>query len=432
MQSTRASSFEIETIADFRAALSILPGSHLGSQNRFDLNNRIFVFLVAFGAPLLGSFASIIVWVSLIWGIISLILRRFPFVWSRNDLAIGFCFALFAVVHSLSTLINSGVGGYEEIVPILIFFMPLILAPRFALSDGNRIFDLFVLGAGIGVICGALVGTFEALILDTRSSGLLGNPGILAIIGCATAGIGALNIKSTYKPRQLLGVLSLIAILPIVISTQMRALWPVAFVILIIFSATSWPRNLSRSKNVKLAFGLTAIVTLIIAAGWPTIEKRIENTYSNFNMAVDAGNYNTSIGKRFLMWDASIEAIAEKPLLGYGMVNRMEVVREISLREHPDIGLGYSHAHNAALTALLDAGIPGLLTWIIILFAPIALALKRREPIVSTYFIVIALAYFGSGLTGIMFHHDLTDSFYVIAIMAGMAKLAGSTQSGPA
>lgn len=426
MQRELAKPFAIETAADLKAAFSINDAGMLGARDRFDLNNRIFVFLIAFGAPLLGSFASVGVWMTFVWAIISLTFNRYPRVWSRDELAMGICFAAFGAIHILTTFFNSGFSGYDEMVPALIFFAPLLLVPRFALSDNSRIFDLFVLGAAIGTVLGALVGAFEGIILGDRAEGLLGNPGILAIIGCSTAGIGGLNLRSSSRRRQILGILSLLAILPIVISTQMRALWPSAILILLFFVITAWPSAVSKQRSLRLFGALAASVAIILVASWPLVEKRIEQTKLNIDEVITAGNFDNSIGQRLLMWDAAVEAISERPLIGYGMSERMDVVRDVSSRYNPDVPLNYSHAHNAALTALLDAGIFGLLALIVICVAPLALALKKRDGLVASYFAVIAIAYGGSGLTGIMFHHDLTDAFYVFAVIVGMAKLVGS------
>lgn len=430
MASTKDSistSFDIASLADFKAAMSIDRTSALAAHDRFDLNNRIFAFLIAFCAPLFGSAASVLVWVSLVWAFISFVLNRFPRVWSRDEWLMGLCFAGFSVVHIVSTLFHTGLSAYDEIVPALIFLAPLFLAALLALSDHNRLLDLFIIGAAAGAILGCIAGIIDTFFFSARAAGMLGNPGILALIGCAAAGIGGLNLQSKNTGRRLLGLASLIVILPIVITTQMRALWPAALCIIVIVGIAGWPTSLSKRRSVYVGCASAAVMTLIIITGWPMIEGRIQSAQHNFDQILTKGNYNNSIGQRLVMWESSLEAISQKPLTGYGMGERMEVVRGISLRDHPKVKLNYSHAHNAVLTALLDAGIAGFISLLIIWLAPLALAIRRRNRLVGTYFAVLAVAYGVSGLTGIMYHHDLTDAFYVFAIAVGMAKLGRSS-----
>ena len=420
----------IKTASDLKCALWGASTSSAALTNQpniyapisiFDRNNRIFALLAGLSAPLLGSGFSALAIITIVWAFISLALRRFDFEVSRDEKIVAYICVAFAAVHILISAGHSGLSDLGKWLTPMLFLGPLLLAARLRLSNRAILWDLFVIGSAIGVILAAIMGAFQFGFYAVRAEGLLGNSGVFALIGCVSGGIGGLNLRSHSKQRILLGAMSLLAMTTLVIFSQMRAMFPAAaiVVLLVVFTANFQLSKQQKFTSLAILFGAALIITAAISNS--TISYRFKLIENDITAIFADSNYDSSIGQRLAMWQASYFAIQEHPYMGYGMADRMAPVQNYLKENFSNLPRAYSHPHNAGLTALLDAGIPGLLSLIFMTFGAVFLAIKRRaSPLTIAYFAIITISYCFSGLTGIMFHHDITDAFFVVATAIGM------------
>ncbi|MBN9252537.1 MAG: hypothetical protein J0I86_18515, partial [Mesorhizobium sp.] len=92
---------------------------------------------------------------------------------------------------------------------------------------------------------------------------------------------------------------------------------------------------------------------------------------------------------------------------------------------------GFTHAHNGFLSFALDGGMLTLTALVAVLCVPVFIA--WRAPRDSSYrarlflALIVSISYAVSGMTQIMFKHDIMDAFFVFcAILIAASIPAGS------
>jgi O-antigen ligase len=150
----------------------------------------------------------------------------------------------------------------------------------------------------------------------------------------------------------------------------------------IIYSA-----ELSQKKSIRKLIGpiiaFITVTTLLINTS-PSIQNRIEHTFFEITTWLKDPLIYTSAGARMSMWVASIQLISEN-WLGYGEVD----IKEISFNHHLYAGI-HQHGvkdliqagpHSDILSKGLSSGIPGIIAYLLIMFAPLLIFLKKLSSI---------------------------------------------------
>lgn len=159
--------------------------------------------------------------------------------------------------------------------------------------------------------------------------------------------------------------------------------------------------------EVKLLFGVFASIMVAIflfAMSSPIFQERLVLIGSDLKAMVE-GNYSTSLGYRYAIWDIGMHGIAEKPLLGHG-TGRPEVYFEETIQTYKN-GLykglpefhKTSHYHNDWIEIGMHLGGLGILTLALLMW--------------SWYrtFKIHRLSVFGAALICYVFLAGLSDTF---------------------
>lgn len=149
--------------------------------------------------------------------------------------------------------------------------------------------------------------------------------------------------------------------------TASRGAW-LAFVfvgvflsLFIIFTKSNYLKNSRKRIVVFLLILIIAVTTLL------------SNSYFVNRVSSLTDTSSGSVALRIMYWQASFDAIKEKPLLGYGLENQRIALHNYYSADwgvYSDVGTIPYHAHNIILDIILSIGIVGLLamlllTWII-------------------------------------------------------------------
>lgn len=119
------------------------------------------------------------------------------------------------------------------------------------------------------------------------------------------------------------------------------------------------------SKLSKFVIILLPLVIFLLISKSPlyhVMEERLGLAVEDVSVYLDGSNYNTSIGIRFVMYEAAIEMIKEKPWVGHGADRFKDVFRNYSinvLNERFGIsfsGFKFSHVHNQFLMTWVQYG----------------------------------------------------------------------------
>jgi hypothetical protein len=187
---------------------------------------------------------------------------------------------------------------------------------------------------------------FRCLVLDTgsRCSGTAGNP----VSSAHYVAILALVLLKTWRPATTLSRVGLVVMLSgcaaVLVATQSRGVW----LVVIAAFATLLPAfggGLARGA----VSGITRAVVLVVGTSLLVAVPLLVSTVRNLP------SQNPSSYSRPEIWGASLAAIAEKPLLGYGQYSSALALGE----KLPRTAHTYpQHSHNLFIEAALWYGVP--------------------------------------------------------------------------
>jgi O-antigen ligase len=124
-----------------------------------------------------------------------------------------------------------------------------------------------------------------------------------------------------------------------------------------------------------------------------------------------------SLGGRFRLWKAGMNAFADRPLMGYGTGG---FIRAIT----PQLGTGSQVAHNSFISVLVEEGLIGLILYLLMFLA--AYRAVRRFPLLERRFGLVLL---GTTLVAMMplTWEDRKSVWVVLAILVGLSQALRTT-----
>jgi O-antigen ligase len=352
--------------------------------------------------------------------------------WPRRKAVIwcSLAFCSFFLAEALAGLVNPGGKWPQEIlenVPFLGFWAlyGIVHADRQRLLKPLEIcaFAASMLGA---ILTGPVTEVWE------RPELMAGNAGVLAVLAAILFSINLLGAVRNHGLLRWLSVLGMACSAYLVIVTGMRALWPmivVAPALAIVFFGRG--RTWRPKWSPGLAAGFAAAL-LVGGFGFTQVSNRLIRLQTDVS-AISRQDYSSSIGMRMLMWKAGYDLFLEKPIMGQGPGNASTLMAA-KTKQISGIEITFNHFHNSAITELVRAGIIGLLAMASTLFVPFSFCLraKKDDAGMAGFFILCAAqcAYLLSGLTGIMFGHDILDSVYITVAVFGVYMVFGRETGG--
>lgn len=165
-------------------------------------------------------------------------------------------------------------------------------------------------------------------------------------------------------------------------------------------------RKPSRWKPI---FGISFVV---FAFFFVMITNSPINRFTEYTMNIQKKNDDTT-DPRLIIWQAALEGIEENLPWGVGTGDGNDIIVE---KYHENGHWGNSNhsynAHNQFLSALLTNGIPGLIILLLYFYAPLGLAIKHRDMLLLSIFLLMTL----NCLVECMFDRRAGVDFFAIMI----------------
>lgn len=397
------------------------------------------LFLLGFMPMPFGSLGTFIFAAAALIAIVLMVRRRVAWrVPPPLRFAAGACLFYFAV-NLLSPLTYAdGSGGWMPIVSSLHFVLFVPLALALATSDDDPI-AAYVRGARVGAIVGGLIAVLQLVDgLDRASGGAVSS----YPFGAAAAWFTAVSLIQIGHSRREL-IFSAVAFafgLGASILSESRGVWlalPVLMIVALLYFKARFG-----FRTAAAGFGVLAVVAVgVLAAASDSVRERFEETFAmfegfEFGAADRSSSDEYSLDQRALMLAYGVDAIGDRPLLGYGPQNAVEEVRRRAAADGYSIQR-YNHLHNEYLTETVGNGLIGLISLLLILAAPPVVAYRSVRD--SAYPERVALGWFATagaatyGLTSLAFGNDITNTVFVgMLLTVSLSAVASAKRAGAA
>ncbi len=395
------------------------------SRHALVVTNKVFFSVCLCFAPLLGSAVSVFVISGAVYCAWHVARSDTPWPARRPVLWSALAFSAFFLAEAIAGLAHPGGRWVSEIVENVPF---LGLWPLYGIIHAKResLISPLAKSAAAASVLGALI-TGPVRFSWERAELMAGNPGVLAVLASILFAVNLLGFNRSADRSRWWNALGAACSAYIILTTGMRALWPVLFIVPI-FARLLLAKTAPRKQSRVPAYAAGLVVVLFVAtSSFQLVINRVGEAQDDLS-AAEHQNYATSIGRRLLMWQTGYSLFLEKPIFGQGPGNSASLMA-LKTKEVSGFDLGYTHYHNAAVTELVRAGIVGLIAMASMLILPFFFCLRAKKDDAGMvgFFILCATqsAYLISGLTGIMFGHDILDTVYITAVTFGLYMVFG-------
>lgn len=382
--------------------------------------NLVFSGVVLGWAGVIGSTVSVLFSGAILLAILRLFQRKIVLPTDRGILAIGAAFAFYLVADVISAVFNNdGWITWREAVEDLPFLGFLVVYARLSLSRREDVIDAVERGAIGGAIAMLVLTIAElAFIRHARVEGMTGNPGVLAVVSSIVYGICLLAATRHGGKMRWIALAAALCAAVTILFTGMRALWPFLLIapaipIFVLRPALNWPAI----RRGVIVGALPVLAVAYLTHGM--IERRLEAAVLDVEKA-EAGDYDSSIGKRLEMWKNGFHQAVQNPLLGAGPG---------LAREPNSPTMGLSHYHNFLLNSMVRSGIVGVLAILGLFIVPLWVLIPRARDDVGltglSLLLSVQIAFLLSGSVGIMLGHDIHDSLFIYSTIVASFLVTG-------
>lgn len=401
--------------------------------------NRVFTLLCFAAPPATGSLASFLFNGGGLCCLYNVVRGNVVLPTVREVRVISWLFLAYVAICLLAAIVNgSAVGKPTELLSLATFaFFPFSYA-YWSVSRKNEIVSSAVRGAAIACASGLAVAVAQVLLYpDERVEGGAGNALVFATVTVIAIAVvlAGIVLKQT-RNRPLLGVIALCGVLALILSQSRSPLAMLAvnaLMLLVVFGPHSWLRRLWLP-----AAAAAALAGLVIAAGVevPFVSARFQEMVHDWSLIREEGDYESSSGIRLALWEIGYDMWKEAPWLGHG---RRFAAEEMGRRmvEIYGIDRSFTHFHNFVLQALVQNGLLGLAGLLALLGYGFWLAIKTIRTTAdderrfgAALMLIVLVTYTGSGLTNIMFGHDILDAVFMICMVPGVYLAVGRSMIG--
>ncbi len=171
-------------------------------------------------------------------------------------------------------------------------------------------------------------------------------------------------------------------------------------------------------KNKLLAFfGMLTLLLSIFFISYtisPNFKARVEVGFSDITKIISKDDYCSSIGLRLAVWQIGGGIFSDNPVLGIGVTNDMEAMKESITKEHPNmecVKIMPSY-HNFYVQTAVHLGLIGLVLYLSIFYNLLKLSIKDK--FYFNLMIVFVSVYSISSLVETMFHEQFPMAFFAI------------------
>jgi O-antigen ligase len=387
-----------------------------------DSNNKLYFAVTIPLVPLIGSVSSILVWIAFIWALIRLARGDFSLTRIRAVRITAAAFAFFFLVEALSAATSfRDLDTLDEIAGSVIFLAILPIYSRLALSNREEIREVVENAALFGSFATLALALFQLGVLGLRPEGNAGNAIPFATACAVSYGVTFLACLRSTSYRRLAFAIATVAMGASIILSGTRSLWP-ALVLIPAIIFFIYRGHISDRSSWRLITAAAALVVLVLIGASGFIGLRLEEALHDLRAAA-SGEFHTSLGQRFVMWQIGVELFTEAPFLGHGPGSET-LLMEARSPDGAGFTVSYTHFHNAFIQFAVRDGILGVIAICALLLTPLLTAARARRDELGAYglaFIAsVQCAYFLSGTLGIMFGHDIMDTLFVTSMIVGL------------
>lgn len=391
-----------------------------------DEMNLAFTAAVIGYAGLLGSVVSILVIGAILLAFLRLYQNKIALPTNWYVLAIAAAFAFYCLADAISGAVNfDGWNTLSEVVETLPFLGFVFVYGRLSLSEREDVLSAVEFGAISGSYLTLILASCElAFTNHVRAEGMAGNSGVLAVISAILYGICVLSVVRRRGGLRWLALFATVSAGATLLLTGTRALWPFLAIALFIPLAVLRPRiDWPAIRRVAL---IAAIPTIAISyLTFHMVEARLAAIVNDYQQ-IEAGNYDSSIGDRLVLWQNGMKLAAEKPILGQGPGAAQAADSKT---------IGYSHFHNFLLNAMVRSGLLGVAAVLGIFVVPLWLLIRRRHDEVSLFglaiLVTVQAVFLLSGSVGIMLGHDIHDVLFIYSTITASFLVFGGRRPTP-
>lgn len=393
--------------------------------------NLFYIALVPGLATVAGSVSSLIIIGGVLWAYMQVARGLAPVSRSFEVRLICMFYAGFFLTEVLAGALNfQGLKSVTALVgnALFILLFPLTCSLRAKKQD---MIEFLQGGAAVFSFLSFILAAVQYFMFGYRAEGAAGNAGVLAILCAVLYAIDIIAVFNSSGARRSVFAMASLAACSALVLTEMRALWPCIVVTpLIVFAI--YLRQVSR-RFLLFSLCVIAVFAVFLAVFFRhLIESRFLLTMLELDSISD-GKLGTSIGHRISLWRAGWSLFLERPVFGWGPGNYTEQLKQLTI-EYAGYPLLFSHFHNVFLNAGVRSGSVGIAALVLCIAGPIFLAARRVHDRCSRYGFALVtctiVTFLASGLTGIMFWHDILVSNFMV-LMAVALTLSYRADDAP-
>ena len=398
--------------------------------NKLSLVSSVLIFL--FSATLLmsgKSYSYIAIPLSVV-GLLALpstLKKKLP----SDFYKIGFALSGYFFVTALSLYWNGGEISNLDMPSRTIFILPALI---FLLSYPPKKEWIFK-GILVGSFISGLIALYHQKILNIRAFSDFDYMVIQSGDMAMSLGIFSMVISLHYlkEKKTLLSLLALTAAFLGILASLLsgaRGGWVITPFVLIGLLVIN--RHLI-SKKIVVGIVLAGIG--LGSVSYNSVEKRVNQVFSNLNQSTEKNIANTSSGARLEMWESGLYAFSSEPIFGIGYQNRQHFNQKLVDNKLVDpIVLQFGRLHNSFIEELSIKGLIGIIALMFFFLGPMYLFLFRgniKHNIFSQLGVVHITLVMGYCLTQNYINHHSGMLQYLMFIIIFYAMLDNENSNLP-
>ncbi|QCI63200.1 O-antigen ligase family protein [Phreatobacter stygius] len=388
-----------------------------------DPSRAAFLFAPLLGfLPLpLGSLATVwfftgAAYVSVLW-----LTGRIGWVWPPST-AFGCiaCLAYFGVELLSPLLFPNRLAGLLDVGTTLHFLVFTVLVGALIQSPRIDVFDLFLHGIRAGAISALIYSASEVFVFGRwRATAGMGNAIPFGDVAILAAGLSLIGFTRLPRPHKLFALVAMGAGFGACLLSQTRGALLALPLIVLALGIYLWPTIRRRTAMAVLVLSVVGVTVggLGIIANVPS---RLAALKSSLETGQALNSHDESTAHRAILWTYGAEAFLARPVFGYGSQNAVGEVRRRAARDGFDVP-PYRHLHNEFITTAVGRGLVGLAALLLLLAAPIIVAIgsvrddRYRDRV--AFAIMLSGGYAIFGMTNLIFSHDQMNTVFVSAFL---------------
>ncbi|WP_367715461.1 O-antigen ligase family protein [Nitratireductor sp. GISD-1A_MAKvit] len=395
--------------------------------------NRLFTLGAFSLPPVLGSVTSVVWHGGALWCVFEVLSKRRRL---SPDRAMRWLAALMLVYIAANIAAflagNPSWALAYKLLPLATFLLFPFSYSIWTISDRQEVAHAVLLGCTLASFGALVLALIQYGYLGLRAEGGAGNALVFADVACL-AGLsclaGALILDDRRVPVLLFAFMAAFCA---VIMSGSRSVWGVMIVLTLIELFVFRKRVMKVIRGRVLALVGMALIIVVLTSG--LIVDRFETLLVNLDRLTQSADYSTSVGLRVALWETGLKLFAERPILGYGLQNTSDLIRQI-LHESYGLDVSFTHFHNGFLTILVEGGIVAggaiVAMFALITFFAIRALSSRNEPVTrlgGMILLVLVAVYAGGGSVNIVFGHDILDTVFMMFLIVGLYLSCGTSR----